>query len=273
MDSELKQLIFDSISELRRLQKMWQKTYPDSSTMEFRDVPPVLWFGNIKNNPQVLVVSANPSRPEQPKSNPRIPYSKKWNIDQPEVEELMKDYNNYFVNNPSKKWFGGDVSHTQGRIEDFLNGLGASFYAGVKGMDDKKKYNQAIHIDLLPFSTDSTFTAIDSQIMAIEGVPQWINQHLHKMIELIKPKLIIINGSSNFAYFNQCIDMNAQPYTASFNPVELAHKEKSITIWYANKTDNVPPIIATSVNMGSFCFHSKDTLRALGETVKKRLNL
>ena len=140
-------------------------------------------------------------------------------------------------------------------------------------MDDKKKYNQAIHIDLLPFSTESTFTAIDSQIMAIEGVPPWINQHLHKMIELIKPKLIIINGSSNFAYFNQCIDMNAQPYTASFNPVELAPKEKSITIWYANKTDNVPPIIATSVNMGSFCFHSKDTLRNLGEAVKKRLNL
>ena len=113
MDLELKQLIFDSISELRRLQKMWQKTYPDCSTMEFRDVPPVLWFGNIKNNPQVLVVSANPSRPEQPKSNPRIPYSKKWNIDQPDVEELMKDYNNYFVNNPSKKWFGGDMSHNQ----------------------------------------------------------------------------------------------------------------------------------------------------------------
>lgn len=257
-DTNLKVLILDIIEELKRLRGLWKD--------EFRDVPPVLWFGDIHNNPQVLVVSANPSRPDKPNSNPRIPYCKKWNIDQPDVEELMKDYNNYFVNNPSKKWFGGDMSHTQGRIEDFLNGLGASFYGG-------KNYIQAIHIDLLPFSTESTFTAIDSQIMAIEGVPQWINQHLHKMIELIKPKLIIINGSSNFAYFNQCIDMNAQPYTASFNPVELAHKEKSITIWYANKTDNVPPIIATSVNMGSFCFHSKDTLRKLGEAVKKRLNL
>ena len=257
-DTNLKLLILDIIEELKRLRGLWKD--------EFRDVPPVLWFGDIHNNPQVLVISANPSRPDQPNSNPRIPYCKKWNIDQPDVEELMKDYNNYFVNNPSKKWFGGDMSHTQGRIEDFLNGLGASFYGG-------KNYIQAIHIDLLPFSTESTFTAIDSQIMAIEGVPQWINQHLHKMIELIKPKLIIINGSSNFAYFNQCIDMNAQPYTASYNPIALAPKEKSITIWYANKTDNVPPIIATSVNMGSFCFHSKDTLRKLGEEVKKRLNL
>ena len=257
-DTNLKLLILDIIEELKRLRGLWKD--------EFRDVPPVLWFGDIHKNPQVLVVSANPSRPDQPNSNPRIPYCKKWNIDQPDVEELMKDYNNYFVNNPSKKWFGGDMSHTQGRIEDFLNGLGASFYGG-------KNYIQAIHIDLLPFSTESTFTAIDSQIMAIEGVPQWINQHLHKMIKLIKPKLIIINGSSNFAYFNQCIDMNAQPYTASYNPIALAPKEKSITIWYANKTDNVPPIIATSVNMGSFCFHSKDTLRKLGEAVKKRLNL
>ena len=257
-DTNLKLLILDIIEELKRLRGLWKD--------EFRDVPPVLWFGDIHNNPQVLVISANPSRPDQPNSNPRIPYCKKWNIDQPDIEELMKDYNNYFVNNPSKKWFGGDMSHTQGRIEDFLNGLGASFYGG-------KNYIQAIHIDLLPFSTESTFTAIDSQIMAIEGVPQWINQHLHKMIELIKPKLIIINGSSNFAYFNQCIDMNAQPYTASYNPIALDPKEKSITIWYANKTDNVPPIIATSVNMGSFCFHSKDTLRKLGEEVKKRLNL
>ena len=257
-DTNLKLLILDIIEELKRLRGLWKD--------EFRDVPPVLWFGDIHNNPQVLVISANPSRPDKPNSNPRIPYCKKWNIDQPDVEELMKDYNNYFVNNPSKKWFGGDMSHTQGRIEDFLNGLGASFF----GRDN---YIQAIHIDLLPFSTESTFTAIDSQIMAIEGVPQWINQHLHKMIELIKPKLIIINGSSNFAYFNQCIDMNTQPYTASYNPIALAPKEKSITIWYANKTDNVPPIIATSVNMGSFCFHSKDTLRKLGEEVKKRLNL
>lgn len=257
-DTNLKLLILDIIEELKRLRGLWKD--------EFRDVPPVLWFGDIHNNPQVLVISANPSRPDKPNSNPRIPYCKKWNIDQPDVEELMKDYNNYFVNNPSKKWFGGDMSHTQGRIEDFLNGLGASFF----GRDN---YIQAIHIDLLPFSTESTFTAIDSQIMAIEGVPQWINQHLHKMIELIKPKLIIINGSSNFAYFNQCIDMNTQPYTASYNPIALAPKEKSITIWYANKTDNVPPIIATSVNMGSFCFHSKDTLRKLGEAVKKRLNL
>lgn len=105
MIKEVKRIISESVEELKRLRKIWPE--------EFRDVPPVLWFGNIKNNPQVLVVSANPSRPEQPKSNPRIPYSKKWNIDQPDVEELMKDYNNYFVNNPSKKWFGGDMSHNQ----------------------------------------------------------------------------------------------------------------------------------------------------------------
>ena len=264
--TNLTTLILDTIDELKSLQVIWKD--------EFRDVPPVLWFGNLneKQTPlkgRVLVISANPSRPEQPKNNPRIPYSEKWNTELVKVEELMKDYNNYFVNNPYKQWFGGNSSNSKGRIEDFLNGLGASFYQSIY----KEMSYQAIHIDLLPFSTESTFTTIDNQIMAIGGVPQWINQHLRKMIELINPKLIIINGSSNFTYFNQCIDLNTQPYTASYNPVELAPNEKSITIWYANKVENVPPIIATSVNMGSFCFHSKDTLRKLGEEVKKRLNL
>lgn len=87
-DTNLKLLILDIIEELKRLRGLWKD--------EFRDVPPILWFGDIHNNPQVLVVSANPSRPDQPNSNPRIPYCKKWNIDQPDVEELMKDYNNYF---------------------------------------------------------------------------------------------------------------------------------------------------------------------------------
>ena len=82
--TNLTTLILDTIDELKRLQGIWKD--------EFRDVPPVLWFGNLneKQTPlkgRVLVVSANPSRPEQPKRNPRIPYSKKWNIDQPDVEE------------------------------------------------------------------------------------------------------------------------------------------------------------------------------------------
>ena len=171
-DTNLKLLILDIIEELKRLRGLWKD--------EFRDVPPVLWFGDIHNNPQVLVISANPSRPDKPNSNPRIPYCKKWNIDQPDVEELMKDYNNYFVNNPSKKWFGGDMSHTQGRIEDFLNGLGASFF----GRDN---YIQALHIDLLPFSTECTFTAIDSQIP-------------RKQVIVQKPLCMIPLGLSNHTF-------------------------------------------------------------------------
>ena len=126
--TNLTTLILDTIDELKRLQGIWKE--------EFRDVPPVLWFGNLneKQTPlkgRVLVISANPSRPEQPKNNPRIPYSEKWNTELVKVEELMKDYNNYFVNNPYKQWFGGNPSNPKGRIEDFLNGLGASFYQSI----------------------------------------------------------------------------------------------------------------------------------------------
>ena len=58
-------------------------------------------------------------------------------------------------------WFGKEYKKTnkeQGRIEDFLNGLDASFYDKT----NKEEYTyQAIHIDILPFATTESFSHIN----------------------------------------------------------------------------------------------------------------
>ena len=188
--AEIHRIICEAVEELKRLRTIWKE--------EFRDVPPVLWFGDIESSkPKVLVISANPNRPDQPESKPRIPYSNDWKKGGRDIAKLEEDYNRYFFNNPSTKWFGkNNVQEGQGRIEDFLNGMDASFYG-------TKKY-QAIHIDLIPFSTTTTFTQIDNQIMAINGLPEWVDKHVKKLVALIDPKVIIINGNSNFDFFNLC---------------------------------------------------------------------
>ena len=234
MTKEVERIIEESVQELKRLRRIWPE--------EFRDVPPVLWFGDIESTkPKVLVISANPSRPDQPAGNPRIPSSIGWNINKVDISKLEDDYNRYFFNNPATQWFGkNNVQEGQGRIEDFLNGMDASFYG-------TKKY-QAIHIDLIPFSTTTTFTQIDNQIMAIDSLPEWVDKHVKELIALIDPKVIIINGNSNFDFFNLCVNLGAQPYKAIVLPLNKGKEDATVTIWESSST---PKIIATSLNMGS----------------------
>lgn len=254
--AEIHRIICEAVGELKRLRREYGK--------EFRDVPPVLWFGDIESSkPKVLVISANPSRPDQPVGNPRIPSATGWNLKKVKIARLVNDYNRYFFNNPATKWFGvnpadkGKKEDRQGRIEDFLNGIDASFYGDFT--------YQAIHIDILPFSTETSFTQIDSEIMATNGVPQWINTHVQEMIRLIGPKLIIINGTSNFNYFNLCVNVGAQPYQA----IQCG----KTSIWQANLQPNMPPIIGISMNMGSYCFNRREELVKLGKEVKKQFKL
>lgn len=253
-------IIIESIEKIDSLLEQHEALFPN--------VPPVSWFGDMSSEkPKVVVISANPNKPDKPDNNPRIPYSTEWKKGGRDSTQLEHDYNNYFFHNPFTNWFGLNpsneslYSHSQGRIEDFLNGLDASFYGC--------KTYQAIHIDLLPFSTKQSFVNVDSQLMAIEGLPKWIDDHIKEMIELIQPELIIINGISNFNFFNQCVNLYAQPYTAHLCNISEGNKHLEVTIWEAHKSDHFPPIIATSTNMGSYCLYTPETLNTLGCYVKE----
>ena len=231
----------------------------------FTDKPPILWFGNMKSNkPKIVVISANPSSQEYIKGNPRFPSMAQWEQTHimPSAERLMEDYNAYFKNNPMTSWFGQkDDQKGQGRIEQFLNGLNASFY------DNEKNKYQALHIDLLPFPTSKNFTQISNHLMAIEGFPEWVDKHVKELIELIQPQLIIINGNSNFNFFNQCVNIGAQPYKAIVLPLKSNKKTEATILVSSGKLT----IIATSLNMGSYCRHSWDTIMDLGKQVKNQI--
>jgi hypothetical protein len=47
-------------------------------------------------------------------------------------------------------------------------------------------------------------------------------------------------------------------------------EEATVTIW---ESSNTPKIIATSLNMGSYCFNRREELVNLGKEVKKQSKL
>lgn len=255
MTKQLENRINESIKQLEK----WQ-TMP-----EFINVPPILWFGNVlSNKPKVLVISANPNKPDEPHKRPRLPYCKEWAKGGRDVNTLMVEYNEYFNSkrNPKTSWFGANPTtwkdDSQGHIEGFLSGLNASFYGGHK--------YQAIHIDLLPFATKGHFAAIADKLMAIPDMSEWVNQHLHSMIGLIKPKLIIVNGNTNFHYFNLMINLGAQPY-------KIHTLTNGCTLWQAARQPNRPPIIGISMNLGSRCCMAWHELQVLGKEVVEKTDI
>ncbi len=170
-----------------------------------KNVPPVVWFGDLTAEKKLVVISANPHNPENYHKSAKYWKDEEINKDYSgHIGELIEDYSKYFSKNRkySKNWFNG--------IETFLNGLNASFF-------DKAKKYQAIHIDLLPFATVSPFKTIADKLMEIDGLPEFINEHINELIDILGPKLVIVNGGTNFKYFNQCVNIRAQPYKIIYN--------------------------------------------------------
>lgn len=266
----------DIIEDVLKMQKHLL-SLPECKDLFRDDVPPVVWFGNIKSEkPKILVISANPNNIDKPEGNPRIPSSYKWNITKADVKKLEDDYNYYFCHQPDTGWFGkhpGSVKNKQGRIETFLNGLDASFYP----VDSRY---QGIHIDLLPFVTKLPFSQIADRIMAIPGLPEWIDQHIKEMIALIQPELVVVNGKTNFKYFKKCSTFASLPWKKTIHTFK---DSKNITVWETETIRNagividilikVLPVIATSVNMGVPRGYTWEVLYELGKRIKEQFKL
>lgn len=233
------------------------------------EAPPVLWFGDLNaEKPKVVVISANPNNPHE--EGRIIPEGSSWDEKNPKIENLIDAYNNYFNTKPKTTWFGKKVSDIkQGRIEDFLKGLGASFY------DRGDDYDQAIHIDLLPFATVSPFKTIADELMEIDGLREFINEHISELIKLINPKLVIVNGVTNKNYFEKCLKVKASKKPEIYESFTVDNKNKfNLTIWdFDNINIEDSKVIAISRNMGTSCYVSKESLYSIAEQERKRLKL
>ena len=227
---------------------------------KFKNVPPVVWFGDVEDErDRVLVISANPHNPEK-----CIESAKYWNDEEINKDyssyagEVIRDYNNYFCGVYSKKWFNS--------IEAFLNGLDASFKKNedqkVQKTKKEKKTYQAIHIDLLPFATVSPFKTIANKLMEIDGLPEFINEHIKDLIDILRPKLVIVNGDTNFEYFNLCVNIGSQPNKIIYNG-------KGGKIWKScYKIKERYNVISTSFNMGHR-YLSDITLTNIAKSINK----
>lgn len=289
---KIEDLLLEAIEKRKEFQKKLEENYKvknfkysnsekqeEIESLEFKKVPPVLWFGDLNaEKPKVVVISANPHNPERCICKTQV-----WDENNPNIPQLIEDYNNYFKqgNNPATNWFGQNSNEhkaeNQARIEDFLNGLGASFY----DKNDEEKYRyQAIHIDLLPLATTTDFSKIAKNLMEIEGLQDFINYHIRELIKLINPKLVIVNGVTNKKYFEECLEI--YPIKPKNPEIENPKMYESRTVNYKKKYnlriwdfDNIEDskVIAISRNMGTSCRVNKESLYSIGEQERKRLKL
>jgi hypothetical protein len=146
---------------------------------------PILFFGDInryfESKVKVITVGLNPSRVEFPDYDRFLRFAKAKDV-YPYVlsgdrgREYIEALNGYFSNHPYMAWFNS--------FEPILNGLGASYYAGV--------HNTVLHTDLCsPLATDPTWSRLtlgQREGLRPEGTALW-----HKLVEALLPNVIIIS--------------------------------------------------------------------------------
>ncbi|MDM9630230.1 hypothetical protein [Robiginitalea aurantiaca] len=173
----LKDLIKDVVSEFARIK---------NEDFIITNSVPVLWFGNykryLKSERKIVTVALNPSLAEFiPTSYSVASPGYRFPSYRGTVSSLINSYNEYFRQNPYKKWFNPS-------FERILNSFNASFYNGV---------NTALHTDIgSPFATDPTWSKLSelnrSKLESF-GVRTW-----HKLIQILAPEIVLYSASSGF---------------------------------------------------------------------------
>ena len=98
--------------------------------------------------------------------------------------------------------------------------------------------------------------------MEIDGLPEFINEHIKELIDILRPKLVIVNGGTNFEYFNKCVNIGSQPYKIIYNG-------KGGKIWKScYKINEEYNVISTSFNMGHRNLSDK-TLTNIANSINK----
>lgn len=271
---------------LLRQQDEWRKELPDRC-------PPILWFGDSQSKkPIILTVAANPSRKEyisdsseqalkKVQENKALSYLEKPNNrfrvlkstekladiinNKPLQKDIINGYNSYFcrLNSNNKyfaytRWFGMNKTNSY-NVEGFLRGFGASYYYN-NNLDF-----QAIHIDLLPFTTLSDFKhLLQNKNINKEDLfgDEWAANLIKSLIKILKPSLLIIFGRTNFNYFSQYIDDSIS------NVSWERYKNAGYCIGKATKIELF--FIGLSTNLGNPRGFTANSLNQYGQHIRKK---
>lgn len=239
--------------------------------------PPVLWFGTTNNSkPKIITLGANPSRSEFLDGNNTtlknikivdVPYLNRANQrfytfkknevydenDVTKLDKIIESYNNYFTNNPYKKWFG---DKNGGKVEALVNGFNGSFYDAAN--------KQAIHLDLFPFATLRDYSLI-------KHLPQndlfkngWAQTFLLELINFINTEVILVFGISNFNIFNELFkDDIIKIKSGTFKN----SKGNNHTTYHINEFKKFK-LVGLTINVGNPMGFSREDLKNLSKQIK-----
>lgn len=258
------------IEAIKKNLELWEKSEWKRELIDI--APPVLWFGNF-NSPKekVLTIGANPSRCEflernnervcrEPLKKPRFAaLSGKEDLEsllgnKKLLEKIIDSYNSYFEVNPYSGWFG---IKDGGKVEGFVNGLRGSFYEGSK----KGDLFTAIHTDLFPFPTKEDFKEISNLAVNDLFKTNWARKTLSKIVELVRPKVIIVFGGTNANYHKEYFG----------NDGEYKESPPFHFSWHKGRSYGNIPTALINMNLGNPYGASKLDLNDFGEHVGKHL--
>jgi len=248
--------------ELRQSQ-YWNEVIPSRC-------PPVLWFGNHKQENKIVTVGLNPSYGEffknqedaregrylEPSEQRFYVYSEKdlENIEDPTVlNNVLQSYDRYFNKNPYTRWFGKPGGYN---VELFINQLDASFYG--------EKQIGCVHIDLFPFVTTEKFSDLNRQQIYEAFNDSWFREHHQDLVSYLKPKLIIAFGRSTVELLNQHFDY-ALLFDREFKHNNRRYAKYSVAVQTISGA-NIP-ITGLSVNLGNPRGFSKKLLKMLSKQI------
>ncbi len=247
--------------------------------------PPVLWFGNASSlKPKVLTLGANPSRQEflsdssaqaiekvrrssdQSALSYREPPDNRFHVlgggetladtlkSKKLQRQIIDSYNSYFSRKPYTTWFGHDRDNSY-KVEGFLRGFGASYY------DGSAIPQQAIHIDLFPFTTLADFGRIKSMVNVALFENGWAQRLVSRLVEFLSPTILVLFGRTNCEHFGSYIDCSV---------ARIRWQSLGTSEYFVGRSERFNlPVVGLSTNLGNPRGYDASQLREYGKRIRR----
>ena len=181
-----RQLLLNLINEVM---KEFNELSKNSKYKIVKPSIPILWFGNVekyfKSEVKIITVGINPSCMEFKKNKKLNQYDITFRF--PDyiakcTPSLYLAYNNYFKENPYKKWFNEN-------FKNVLEKFNASYY------ENQKFPNIAIHTDIASqYATYPRWGKLGKNVkeeLTKRGIKNW-----HKLMEILEPDVILFSSNA-----------------------------------------------------------------------------